>query len=248
MKLYAALGISSGDVVAFAGAGGKSSAIRALAAELTLEGMKVVIAPTTKMFLGDVDDVGPLIISGETSELLSGARDALASTGVVVLGSEKLSKDRVGGLAPEWFREVSGLADVVLVEADGARDRPIKGTAAHEPLLPEASTLVVAVGNVVALGKPVGDEYVHRPEVFSEITGHGAGQSITAIAFARALSRGSLGNLPKRARAAVLITGVEPGRAMSDAAIVARELWRSNVPRVVFASLATDHPAQVWTP
>lgn len=248
MKLYAALGISSGDVVAFAGAGGKSSAIRVLAAELTQEGMKVVVAPTTKMFLGEVGEIGPVILSGETAELLSGARDALTSSNAVVLGSGKLSKDRIDGLAPEVFHDLSGLADVVLVEADGARDRAIKGTAAHEPLLPRASTLVVAVGSIVALGKPVGEEYVHRPEVFSELTGHGAGQSITATAFARALAEGSLGDLPPNTRVAALVTGVTPGRAMSDAAVVARELWLSGIPGVIFASLTPDQPAQVWMP
>ena len=248
MKLYAALGIYPGDVVAFAGAGGKSSAIRTLAAELTSEGMKVIVAPTTKMFLGEIADVGTLIFSRETSELLSETRKALASSDAVVLGSEKISKDRIGGLAPEVFDQLSSLADVVLVEADGARDRAIKGTAVHEPLLPEASTLVVAVASIVALGKPVGDEYVHRPEVFSDLTGHGMGQSITATAFARALSKGSLGKLPESARAAALVTGVTPGQAMSDAAAVARELWRLDLPKVVFASMSPTQDPQVWTP
>lgn len=248
MKLYAALGISSGDIVAFAGAGGKSTAIRSLAAELSADGLTVIVAPTTKMGLVETDSIGPLVVSDNLPELLTGAREALVSSGVVVLGGERISKERIVGVPPESFEAFSTLADVVLVEADGARHRSIKGTAAHEPLLPEVTTLVVAVGGIDALGKTVGEEYVHRPEVFAEITGVGLEGSITAPAFARALSEGSLARLPKNARAAALITGVSPGRTMSDAAVVARELWRSGVPTVVFAYLPKDLPALVWTP
>ncbi len=248
LKLYAALGIRSGDVVAFAGAGGKSTAIRNLAAELSAEGLKVIVAPTTKMGLAEVDGLGPLIVSEDDATLAAGARKALSSSGVVLLGRERISKERLGGLAPESFAGLAGLADVVLVEADGARHRSIKGTADHEPLLPEAVTLVVAVADIDALGKPVSEKYVHRPEVFADITGVNLDGRITAPAFARALSKGSLVRVPKTARAAALITGVEPGRTMSDAAVVARELWRSGIPTVVFALLSREHPAQVWNP
>lgn len=248
MKLYAALGIQTGDVVAFAGAGGKSTAIRSLAAELSADGLTVIVAPTTKMGLVETDGIGPLVVSSDEAGLLDGARKALDSSGTVVLGGGRISKERIGGILPGFFETFATLADVVLVEADGARHRSIKGTAAHEPLLPEATTLVVAVGGIDALGKPVGEEYVHRPEVFAEITGVSLEGRITAPAFARALSKGSLAQTPKDARVAALITGISPGRTMSDAAVVARELWRSGIPTVVFAHLFKDLPALVWTP
>jgi hypothetical protein len=81
------------------------------------------------------------------------------------------------------------------------------------------------------------EENVHRPELFSKLTGIGAGQSITARAFARALAQGSLGHLPQRARPAALITGVRPGKSMADASVVTRELWRFGVKKVVLSSL-----------
>src|SRR5918993_466171 len=173
LKLYLALGIASGDVTAFVGSGGKSSAILAVAGELAEAGMTFLAA----------------------------------------------------------------LADVVLVEADGSRRRPIKGTADHEPALPDAATLVVAVGNIGAFGAPVDEENVHRPELFSKLTGIGAGQSITARAFALALAQGSLGDLPGGARPAALITGVRPGKSMADASVITRELWRFGVKKVVLSSL-----------
>ena len=46
MKLHLALGISSGDVTAFVGAGGKSSAILMIAEELMEAGKTVLAVPT----------------------------------------------------------------------------------------------------------------------------------------------------------------------------------------------------------
>src|SRR5215210_2210987 len=248
LKLHVALGISSGDVAAFVGAGGKSGAILAISGELTQAGMKVIVAPTTKMLLSEADRIGPLVTSEDATELRAKTEKALSDTPGVVVGSGMLSKNRVGGVDPEWVGDLAPLADVVLVEADGSRRRPIKGTADHEPAIPDAATLVVAVGNVHALGTPVDEEHVHRPAIFSDLTGIGQGQSITPRAFALALAQGSLARVPQSARTAALITGVQPGRSMSDASVITRELWRLGIKNVVLASLPAESPTRVWIP
>jgi probable selenium-dependent hydroxylase accessory protein YqeC len=245
LELHEALGITLGDVVAFVGAGGKSGAILAVSNGLRQAGMKVLVAPTTKMLLGEAEKVGPLVTSGDADELREKARAALSESPMVAAGSGMLSKNRVGGVDPAWIGDLAPLADVVLVESDGSRRRPIKGTADHEPALPAATTLVVAVANVHALGTPVDEEHVHRPEVFSNLTGVGPGQSITSGAFATALARGSLSRVPRNARIAALITGVEPGLSMSNASVITRELWRLGVKKVVLVSFA---PPGVWVP
>jgi probable selenium-dependent hydroxylase accessory protein YqeC len=247
LELHEALGITRGDVVAFVGAGGKSGAILAVANGLGRAGTSVLVAPTTKMTLGEADDIGPLVTSEDARELRERVERALAGSPAVVAGSGMLSKNRVGGVDPGWIGDLAPLADVVLVEADGSRRRPIKGTADHEPALPGAVTLVVAVANVRALGTPLDEEHVHRPEVFSELTGVGPGQSVTPEAFATAIAGGSLATVPPTARTAALITGVEPGRSMSDASVITRELWRRGVKNVVLAAL-TGSPPRVWVP
>jgi probable selenium-dependent hydroxylase accessory protein YqeC len=250
LKLHLALGISSGDVAAFVGAGGKSSAILAIAGELSEAGMTVLTAPTTKLFVSEAEKIGSLVTSEDADELRARAEEALLSGGAsgVVVGSGLLSKNRIGGVEPSAVTSLAPLADVVLVEANGSRRRPIKGTAEHEPVLPDSATLVVAVGNISAFGMPVGEEYVHRPELFSKLTGIGPGQSITARSFARALAEGSLAAIPGGARAAALITGVHPGKSMADASIVTRELWRLGVKKVVLSSLPDESPGRVWIP
>ncbi len=249
LKLRLALGISSGEVAAFVGAGGKSSAILAVAGELSEAGMTILVVPTTKLFVNEAEKIGPLVTSKDAYELRAKAEEALSSGALgVVVGSGLLSKNRVGGVEPSAVSSLASLADVVLVEADGSRRRPIKGTADHEPVLPDATTLVVATGNISAFGMPVDEEHVHRPEIFSKLTGIGPGQSITARAFARALAQGSLDGVPEKARTTVLITGVEPGRSMSDASVVTRELWRMGIKKVVLTSLPNESPGRVWLP
>ena len=248
MKLRDALGVCAGEVVVFVGAGGKSSAILALASEIARDGESLLVAPTTKMFLEEADRIGPVVTSESFEELSSMIEETIAETRAVVAGRELLSKKRVGGLEASWISPLSSLADVVLIEADGSRRRPLKGTSSHEPVLPDALDLVVAVGNVVALGKPVNEEFVHRPEAFSELTGVGSEQSITPRSFARALVNGSLGKVPPETRQAVLLTGVEPGRTMSDSAIIAREIWRLGKQKVILSSLTKEYPVQVWLP
>src|SRR5215212_1084340 len=166
LKLHVALGISSGDVAAFVGAGGKSGAILAVSGGLTQEGMKVLVAPTTKMLLSEADRIGPLITSEDAGALRAKTEEALSEAPAVVVGSGMVSKNRVGGVDPGWVGDLARLADVVLVEADGSRRRPIKATAEHEPSFPAAAARTVAVAKVRGLGPPVAEEQGEGVDLF----------------------------------------------------------------------------------
>ncbi|MBA4116919.1 MAG: putative selenium-dependent hydroxylase accessory protein YqeC [Rubrobacter sp.] len=245
MELYGALGIIEGDVVAFVGAGGKSGAILQIVGELEEAGTPVLVAPTTKMFVSEAEEIGPVLTSEDGEDLRSKVEESLAGGGAAVAGSAILSKNRMGGVEPSWVPALAPQNGVTLVEADGSRRRPLKGTAAHEPLLPGGVTLVVAVGGIRALGKPVDEEHVHRPEVFSKLTGTGPGHTIDARAFANALLAG-FHNIPDGVRRAALLTDVEPGRSMARASVIAHGLWRGGVRKVVFSSLPDESPGRVW--
>lgn len=246
MELYKALGVVPGDVVAFVGAGGKSSAILQAAAELKVAGVKVLVAPTTKMFVAEAEPIGPIFNSEDGTALRSEVERALDNGGAAVAGSGMLSKGRIGGVEAAMVPTLAPKHGVTLVEADGSRRRPIKGTAAHEPLLPGGATLIVAVGGIDALGQTVDEEHVHRPGVFAEITGVGLGHTIAPAAFARALLAG-FQNAPEGVRRAALLAGVVSGRDLASASTVARELWRGDVRKVVSSSIPKESPGRVWT-
>ena len=239
------MGIARGDVVAFVGAGGKSSAILQTAGELEEAGVEVLVVPTTKMLVSEAEKIGPILTSEDRDELRSKVAESLALERAAVAGSGIISKKRVNGVEPAWVPTLAPEDGVTLVEADGSRRRPLKGTAAHEPLLPHGATLVVVVGGVRALGELMDEDNVHRPEVFSELTGIGPDHTIDANAFARSMIAG-LHNAPRGARRAALLTDVEPGRSMSDASVVAHRLWRGGLHKVVLSSLPSETPGQAW--
>jgi probable selenium-dependent hydroxylase accessory protein YqeC len=246
LELYEALGIIEGDIVAFVGAGGKSGAILQTARELKEAGVKVLVAPTTKMLVSEAEVVGPIVVSEDPKELRSEVAKIVAREGVAAAGRSLLSKRRVDGIEPDLVPALAPEDGVTLVEADGSRRRPLKGTASHEPLLPHGVTFVVAVAGTRALGEAVDEEHVHRPEVFTNLTGIGPGHTIDARAFAQALLA-SFHNTPAEARRAALLTDVEPGRSMADASVIAHGLWRQGVHKVVISSLPNEWPGQVWT-
>ena len=61
---------------------------------------------------------------------------ALDREGRATLLGRRVREDKLEGVPPERVDELSGEADLVLVEADGARGRSLKVPAAHEPVLP----------------------------------------------------------------------------------------------------------------
>ena len=75
------MGIGRGDIVAFVGAGGKSSAILQAAGELGEAGVPVLVVPTTKMFVSEADRIGLVLTSDNGDGLRSKVTEALVERG-----------------------------------------------------------------------------------------------------------------------------------------------------------------------
>jgi len=161
-------------LTAAVGGGGKTTALYALAREAVCTGRTAVVTTTTHIaphpFL-------PLArSSAELSVLLPRSR-------LAVLGRREGGK--LSAAAPP--EALSGLADVVLVEADGARSRPLKAPAPHEPVIPPGADAVVAVAGLDALGRAVG-EVCHRPERVCALLGVDERHTVTPGDVARILA------------------------------------------------------------
>ena len=77
------------------------------------------------------------------------------------------------GFSPQTVEAVQslGLFDWILLEADGAAHRPLKAPAEHEPVVPEATSLVLTVAGMWGVGKPLCSQWVFRPERFAFLAG-----------------------------------------------------------------------------
>jgi probable selenium-dependent hydroxylase accessory protein YqeC len=140
---------------------------------------------------------------------------------------------------------VAGLRDVapgpVLVKADGARMRRFKAPNDREPQLPANTDTVLAIASAHAVGEPLDEGMVHRPELVAALTGRAVGDEIRAedVAAVLAHERGGLKSVPDGATAVAVVNMVDDERLETVGREVAAEaLARSDrVDRVVLTRL-----------
>jgi molybdenum cofactor cytidylyltransferase len=153
------------------------------------------------------------------------------------------------GVPPDLIDELAALdvADAIIVEADGARERPFKAPAAHEPVLPSSTTVLVPVMGARALDAPLDAEHVHRPELVARLAGARLGESITPVLAARVLAHpeGGLKGKPEAARAVVLVNQVQTAQEYESARTLARLLLAYDViSAVAIGAVGTPTPVQ----
>ena len=100
---------------------------------------------TTGMYLGQLQTVGPVVMAPEREHLVQAIGSALAAGGAVAAARDLADNGKVVGVPPEWVDELwaAGVADLVVVEADGSRGLSLKVFGRHEPQVPGSTTLVV---------------------------------------------------------------------------------------------------------
>jgi probable selenium-dependent hydroxylase accessory protein YqeC len=242
-----ALGIARGDVVAVAGAGGKTTLLFRMAAEARACGLRVILTTTTHMGSLDEADVGPVLVE-EDGDPAAALAEALARDGRATVLGRRVRPDKLEGLAPARVDALVALADLVLVEADGARGRSLKVPAPHEPVIPASTTVVVVVCALDVLGQPLDDEMVHRVELVRAATGVEAGEAVDEDCVAMALRHkdGYPSRVPPRARAGVFLNKAEDDHALAAGARLAVRLippyhW-------VAAGSARSGEVRTWPP
>jgi len=114
----------------------------------------------------------------------------------------------------------------LLIEADGSRQKPIKAWAEHEPSIPAFASHVVQVIGLSSLGKPLGQEHVHRPELFSRLARLTMGNAVTSNSVLQVLTDkdGGLKNVPGAARKVVLLNQADTANLQSAAHGLAHSL------------------------
>jgi probable selenium-dependent hydroxylase accessory protein YqeC len=211
--LLGPLGVVRGDVVAVAGAGGKTTLVYRLAEEACAAGLRVLVTTTTHMGTLPEAVTGPVFVEAEGDP---GSRldEALRGEGRATLLGRKVREDKLEGLPPERVDQLGSRADLVLVEADGARGRSLKVPASHEPVVPRSTSLLLVVSALDALGQPLDETWVHRLERVCEATGKAAGTILDEQAFVAALRHpaGYPARLRPGQRSGVFLNKVEDDR------------------------------------
>ena len=189
--LYRALGLEKSGVVSIVGAGGKTSLMFSLAHEISALGQSVLTTTTTKIMMPRKDQSCHVILTQSIQSLLDRARVLLKEALHICAASPGLPEypGKIVGFQKSFLDAVwqSGLFDWILVEADGAAQKPLKVPAEHEPVIPACSDRVIGVVGLKAIGKPLHPEWVFRHERFAAITGLSKGMPVTPDAVIRAI-------------------------------------------------------------
>ena len=152
--------------VAFVGAGGKTSALFQLAKELK----PCIVTTTTHLGAwqtADADQHSVILDPEDVNQL-----EEIAFSGIIlVTGQEKDS--RLTSLPDESLARLEQFCSYhslpLLIEADGARQMPLKAPEEHEPVIPEFVDTVVVVAGLSGVGKRLNDENVYNAETFVKL-------------------------------------------------------------------------------
>ena len=158
-------------VLSVVGGGGKTSLIFRMMEELTAAGKKVLITTTTHMAY---EPDRPFAEDGDMISI----KQNLEEYGYTIAASLDREKRKIGALSEEKLKEIKVLADVMLIEADGAKRYPLKVPASWEPVIWGQTDLVIAVAGMDAAGKPI-QEVCHRPENVADFLGKEAEEKLT---------------------------------------------------------------------
>jgi probable selenium-dependent hydroxylase accessory protein YqeC len=174
--------------VSFIGGGGKTSLIEYLAKRLIGVGQTVAITTTTKIYARP-----PYRVLTEENASSEWARP-------LVRVGKRLENGKLTGVDVEDIKQLGKVYDKILIEADGAKGKPLKFPASYEPVIPAISEKVYVLAGLDALSGTV-DDKVFRSELFRHVTGVDSHTSVTPELF--------LGFFSEH----IMLKGVDPGQS-----------------------------------
>jgi len=101
-------------------------------------------------------DVVPLT---NTVEPQAASEASLSDTrsGLVLVVGREVADDKFTGPEASDLNQLIRAADLTVIEGDGSRRLPFKVPAAHEPVVPDATDLLLIVVGLTALGRPLAE-------------------------------------------------------------------------------------------
>ena len=172
-------------IIAVVGSGGKTTLIKKMAASYRSKGKTVLVTTTTHMFTED-----ETLLTDDADQIIR----ALKETGYAMAGIPEGMKIRA--LSPGTFEKVCTFADVVLVEADGSKQLPLKFPNETEPVIPENTDEILVVCGLNAIGQRAKD-VCHRPELVKACLGIEDDTVITPVHIQKLITEGYVKPLRK---------------------------------------------------
>jgi probable selenium-dependent hydroxylase accessory protein YqeC len=199
--------------VAFVGAGGKTSLIECLASNLISRGKTVAITTTTKIY------------AREPYQVLNDNR-ALRNNSPLNRFGKTLEDGKLTAVDTEDIQRIGALYDIILIEADGAKNKPLKFPAPYEPVIPSIAEKIFVVSGLDALFHKV-REVVFRRELFCNATGIDYETMVTTDVFLRFFSSSILLKGVDTRKCSVILNKYDALEQKRCGNLIARELTKN---------------------
>lgn len=168
-----ALNIHPGSVVSVVGCGGKTTLVKSFAAVLARQ-YKTGVATTTKMHRPRVGQCTDFFIRH-----IHECETPLTENGIYYFTDEIVYGEKMHDLGAYMAAQAKAYTDILLIEADGSKEKPLKGWSDTEPVIIEDTTITIGVLTLKELGQTATEQNVHRMNFFEKQTGIKAGDTVT---------------------------------------------------------------------
>ena len=202
--------LDNNSKIALVGGGGKTTLMYQLARDF---GKKVICTTSTHLAMDQLGAADKHFTITDPADLPGSAEEIPGD--ILLFTGPQVETNRVGSLSPTLLEELAGLSDSwecpLIIESDGARKLPIKAPAEHEPPIPDFVNAVITVIGLSGLGKPLREDWVHRPELYSKLVGLPLGEIMESHHLVKGLISpdGGLKNIPPGARRILLINQID---------------------------------------
>jgi len=247
--LTKALDLKEREAISLVGAGGKTTLMYRLAKELLLSGKRVVTTTTTKILEPKPEETNFLFVDSDEKRIKDFVWRHLDQYRHMTVARERLGSGKLKGVSPNLVNELWSIdkIDTIIVEADGAAGRPVKAPREWEPVIPIATTLVVAILGVDGVGRELNEENAFQPEGISKITGVPVGEKLTdeAMAILTVHPEGLFKGAPSSSRVVVFLNKVDIPKGVARAKGIARKIFEKKhrqIERVVLGQLKNEPP------
>ncbi len=239
--------------IALVGAGGKTTALFQLARMLAPRAAGALVTTTTHLGIDQAQTADRSLRIDNSDDLRVGLEQIAPGEVFLITGPSLHDSPRLKGLSDELMDQLWKAAQErhlpLLVEADGARCKPLKAPAAYEPVIPDCANMVIVCAGLSGLGQPLEDGIVHRSKIFTELTGLKPGEVITPKALACLLTHpnGGLKNILPGMRRVLLLNQADTPALEAQANEIAEHI-ADEYSAILTTSLSTNTVIRVWEP
>jgi len=204
------------------------------------------------MYVPDRRDIFPIVKTED--QIMKNPEYLLGKEKIKVWGKGLYKKpgdnDKLVGVKCEtldWLF-IQNVIDYILIEADGAKKKPIKAPADYEPCIPKETTLVLGVIGIDAIERPLNENNFHRVGMFLKAKNydHNSIIDIDMVVSLITWEKGLFKSVPPNARKLLIINKVDDSERHNAAQEIARKVLMNKAgvapDRIIFSSFIGDEP------